>query len=914
MTITAEEIRSEFLRFFEERGHLVVPSSSLIPASDPSLLLTNAGMVQFKPYYTGDEIPSNPRLTSIQKCFRTTDIDAVGDLSHNTFFEMLGNFSIGDYFKREAIFWAWEFLTKNLAIPPERLWITIFLDDDEAFGIWAEEIGIPSDRIVRLGEEDNFWGPAGAEGPCGPCSEIHFDYGEQYAPGCKVGDENSGDRFLEIWNLVFVQFYQSIQGERTLLPAPSIDTGMGLERITAVMQSVNSAYETDLLRPVVRTIENLTSVVYGVDVKTDYAIRVIAEHTRAALFLIADGVTPSNEARGYVLRRLIRRALRYARQVNAPSETMISVAESIIEIMSPHYGELNERSSFVIETLKQEEGRFSQALAQGLPILEGFLIPLRDSSNEEIQFQVQSLSDRISDGVKTSILDQIESKEGIEKFRLFISGPEAFYLFDSFGFPLELTIELAKEHGMGVDIASFEVEMETQRERGRAAAGSFLTDREDLRKYEELTALAVNFQGYEKLEINSQVEGLLADGVPVLSITEGKIGELITSDTCFYPEGGGQVGDVGWIEGEGYSGIVTDTKRPLPGLIVHDIQVTRGTLKKNDLIQMGVEVQRRQDTARNHTATHMLHAALRGVLGAHVRQAGSLVTPDRLRFDFTHFRPLTTEQISEIQYLVNGRIRADLLCEKSEIAYKEALEKGALAFFGDRYPENVRTLQIGNGDEEFSYEVCGGTHVNRTGQIGLFHITSESGLGTGIRRLEAVTGSGADRWLEGQLNLLSKVTEKLSSNPNEIMGKLENLLLEVDQSRRQSMNQQKELSRDEAEKLLLETRVINGISIVKGIANTPDIETMRKIGDLIRDKIKSGIVILGSLINGKPFLIIMVSKDWVEKGYSASEIVKTASKIIGGGGGGRSDVAQAGGKDAALLANALDEAEKLISG
>jgi len=913
MATTADEIRSEFLRFFEERGHLVVPSSSLIPALDPSLLLTNAGMVQFKPYYTGDEIPTNPRLASVQKCFRTTDIDVVGDFSHNTFFEMLGNFSIGDYFKRETIFWAWEFLTKNLAIPEERLWVTIFLDDDEAYDIWTQEIGVPTDRVVRLGEEDNFWGPAGSEGPCGPSSEIHYDYGDQFAPGCKVGDPNADDRFLEIWNLVFVQFYQNIDGERTLLPAPSIDTGMGLERITSLIQSVGSAYETDLLRPVVQVIENHTSKVYGVENSDDYAIRVIAEHTRAALFLIADGVTPSNEARGYVLRRLIRRSLRYARQLNAPSGIMILVAEKVIDLMAPQYGELDERSSFIIETLKQEEARFSQALAQGLPIVEGLLIPLRSGSDKEIQSAVEGLSDRVSEKVRFSILDQIKTKEGIKKFRQLISGPEAFYLFDSFGFPLELTAELAKEHGLDVDISNFEIEMKMQRERGRAAAGTFATDREDLRKYEMYASKPTVFEGYDHLEMDTVIEGLIFNGETVQSLTVGHTGELITTGTCFYPEGGGQVADTGTISGEGFGARVLDTKRPLPSLIVHEIEITEGTLQVNQNVQMQVEISRRQDTARNHTATHMLHAALRKVLGPHIQQAGSLVTPERLRFDFTHFRPVTGEEIVEIQRIVNEGIRADLLCEKSEVPYKNAIEYGALAFFGDRYPEVVRTLLIGGADSAFSYEVCGGTHVNRSGEIGYFQITSESGLGTGIRRLEALTGSEVEKWLNSQLGLLDQVTEKVNSTPNEILIRLDNLLTEIDQSRRQNANQQRESARDQAQKLLSEAREIHGISIVSGIAQSTDIETMRKIGDLIRDKIQSGIVILGSIINDRPFVITMVSKDLVKDGYKAGDIVKAAAQIMGGGGGGRDDVAQAGGKDSSQLKDALDGAEKFIT-
>ncbi len=915
---SGDDIRAAFLRFFEARGHQVVPSASLIPAGDPTLLLTSAGMVPFKRYFTGEETPSNPRLASIQKVFRTTDIEVVGDKTHLTFFEMLGNFSVGDYFKHEAIAWGWEFLTQPLGIDPERLWVTIYLDDDEAYDIWRDEVGVPEERIVRLGDADNFWGPAGTEGPCGPSSEIHYDYGEHLAPGAKVGDEGADDRFVEIWNLVFVQFYQDAGGKRTLLPAPSIDTGMGLERITPVMQGTSSAYDTDLLAPIVRVVEEVSGRTYGKDEATDFAIRVVTEHVRAGVFLIADGVVPSNEGRGYVLRRVIRRGVRFGRNLGLDQAFMRPVAEAVIDRMSASYPELRERSAIVLGALEQEEERFEQAIGQGLPLLERELIPLHQSfSNVGLSDAIAALSLRVSDEVRESLKEAAATSGGRAALWKGISGTEAFYLFDSFGFPLELTQEIAREHGLEVDVAGFEREMEAQRKRGRAAGGKFAGDREDQRRYEALGAAPTAFLGYETLAADTTVVGLLRDGEPVQSAAAGDEVELVLAATPFYAKGGGQVGDTGEVSGDGFRLEISDTRRPVPDLIVHYARLVEGALRVSDAVRGEVDAERRADVMRNHTATHMLHAALRSVLGTHVRQAGSLVAPDHLRFDFSHVGAVTDEEVAAIQGQVNDVILRDLACATSEGPYHDVTADGALAFFGDRYPERVRTLRIGDGDERFSYEVCGGTHLERTGQIGYFRIVSESGLGTGVRRIEAVTGRGADAWVTQQVGLLAEVSAKLSSPVTDTPRRVDALLAEVDQARREGAASRRQSSREQAEALLDERRDVGGIAIVAAKTDAADVEAMRQMGDWLRDKLSSGIVVLGGVFGDRPSIIAMVTPDLVGRGYRAGDLVKTAAQRMGGGGGGRPDVAQAGGRDATKLSDAIDaavEAVRIVGG
>ena len=986
---TGDEIRAAYLDFFRERGHLLVPSAPLIPAGDPTLLLTSAGMVPFKPFFTGEEEPPSKRLTSVQKCFRATDIDSVGDETHLTFFEMLGNFSIGDYFKPEAIAWAWEFVTGVLAIPPERLWVTVFQDDDEAHGIWAKEIGVPLERIVRLGEKDNFWGPAGNEGPCGPCSELHYDLHPERGLNGEAPGDDSG-RFVEIWNLVFVQFYQHLDKSRTQLPAPGVDTGMGLERTAAVVQGVASAYETDLLRPILDSVSALASAGYGKDHVADEALRVVAEHSRSAAFLIADGVVPDNEGRGYVLRRVIRRAVRFARKLGIEDAFLGRVAEAVIERMGGAYPELAEQRPFILKTLELEEEAFNRVLADGTSALGAFIywrasladilqwlpsaledsIPVADFKglDEEeavrevlisvlVRFEkalqshrptflsggrvwshegesiadldkfAQEFSDSlvlfgqweaiVSQG-KASFVKHVRDLERKGQDRIgqvagIISGLEAFFLSDTYGFPLELTQEIGREHGLEVDVAEFEAEMAEQRKRSQAA-GRFGGERDLQRVYEALGVGETPFLGYERLEAETVVEGLLLNGSAVEKAEQGEEVEVVLRETPFYAEGGGQVGDAGGIHYAGHPGHagvrleVRDTRRPAAGVIVHEATVTEGVIAVGDTVHAEVDAGRRADIMRNHTATHLLHQALRAVLGSHVRQAGSLVAPDYLRFDFTHVGPVTSEELDEIQRLVNDVVRRNLPADKRETTYREAVDGGALAFFGDRYPERVRTLTIG----DFSYEVCGGTHVERSGDIGSFRITSESGIGTGLRRIEAVTGRGADAWMEERLGWLEQVTQQLHTAAAEAPGRVAALLREVAQARRATSTSQRDSSLREAEVLLAQVQQLNGVSMLSAKVGAPSIDALREMGDWLRDKMGSGIVALGGVFEDRPSLIVMVTPDLVAKGYRAGDIVKAAAQRMGGGGGGRPELAQAGGKEPKQLSAALDAAVELV--
>ena len=857
---TGDDIRTAYLSFFEQRGHLLLPSASLIPAGDPTLLLNSAGMVPFKPYYAGDETPPSVRLASAQKCFRTTDIDIVGDFTHHTMFEMLGNFSIGDYFKREAIAWAWEFTTVVLQIDPARIWVTVHHTDDEAGRIWHDEVGVPWERIVSLGDEDNFWGPAGDEGACGPSSELHYDLGEEHGPGMKPGDGTS--RFVEYWNLVFPQFHQAPDGSRTNLPAPGIDTGLGLERITAIMQGVPSAYETDLLMPIRQHVEQIAGKTYGEDADADFAIRVVTEHARSASFLIGDGVVPANEGRGYVLRRVIRRAVRFARKLGIPGGFLPGIGETVIERFGALYPELREHERFILKTLESEEGRFYEAIALGMPVLEESLA----AGNR-------------------------------------IDGKDAFRLYDTFGFPLELTQEIARERGIDVDVEGFEREMEAQRERGRAAA-QFGGGRSALRVYEELGVRETTFVGYDRIETDTVVVGILQDGKPLPKAAAGTHVEIVFRETPFYPEGGGQVGDTGVVSAQGGTARISDTQRPTGDLIAHTADITSGEIAVGDAVNAMVDTERRLDIARNHTATHLLHAVLRDVLGSHVRQAGSLVAPDRLRFDFTHVSGVSRDELGEIESRINEAVRNDLALVKSETSYRDATANGAIAFFGERYGDRVRTVQIGESTP-VSFELCGGTHLDRTGQIGFFHVIGESSVGTGVRRIEAVTGRGGEEWVNQRLSQLDEAAAMLRSTPTEVTQRITSLLTQNEEARRVSQTGRREASKHEAEELLGLARDVGGVNVLaaRSAASNPD--TLRETGDWLRDRLGSAVVVLGGVFNGRPSLVAMVTQDLVDKGLDAGVIVGEAARKMGGGGGGQPRLAQAGGKDTSRLDDAL---------
>ena len=957
---TSEEIRKAFLDFFQEKDHLLMPSSSLIPPpDDPTLLLTSAGMVQFKPYFMGERRPPKPRLTSVQKCFRVTDVDEVGDASHLTFFEMLGNFSIGDYFKEKAIEWAWEFVTERMKLPKERLWATIYLDDDEARDIWLK-INVPEKRIRRFDKKENFWGPAGNEGPCGPCSEIHYDFGgtcrqgkpdEQCGPNCECG------RFLELWNLVFMQFYQDADGTRTPLPNPNIDTGMGLERAALILQDVQSIYETDLFQPLVARVCQLSGKEYGKDPETDVAIRVVAEHARSAAFLIADSVAPDNQGRGYVLRRLIRRGIRFARKLGLESDKAVLplVAEAVIQKMGAIYPNLAEGRDFVLRVLQEEEERFSHSFEKGISVLNGMLryrslhggaIPkMIDSARNWnpgsenaaavleqygfVGYDPDALSEEQSgEAVPIDIVSELaysafldienvddhaieESIKRLERWGNSISGEEAFFLYDTYGFPVEVTAEIAREHGLEVDMEGFQREMEAQRQRGRVAGERFGGGYDAQRLYQEMGIGQIEFLGYETTTAPSVISGLIVNGRPVNEVSQGQEVEVILRETPFYAEGGGQVGDTGIMEGAKGDIRVEDTQSPVTGVIVHRGRVVKGTAAKGDEVVATVDGDRRLDAARNHTATHLLHAALRAVLGSHVRQAGSLVAPDRLRFDFTHVSPLTPEETRKVEALVNERIRANVPVRKRETTFREAVSEGALAFFGDRYADEVRVVEIANGDR-FSFEVCGGTHVRATGDIGYCRITGESSIGAGMRRLEALTGHVAETQAMERDALLNRISRKLDASPQDIEARVASLLDEISRLRREVAAKERASSRERTRELLDAAREVAGFKIAAGRVDASSMQALREAGDWLRDKLGSGAVALGAVVNERPTLLIMATNDLVKRGLHAGNAVKEAATVMGGGGGGRPEMAQAGGRQPEKLEEALRAAVDIL--
>jgi alanyl-tRNA synthetase len=869
--MTSDEIRAAFLRFFEEKGHKIIPSSSLIPRGDPTLLLTSAGMVQFKPYFLGEEVPPSPRLASCQKCFRTTDIESVGNPKHLTFFEMLGNFSVGDYFKREAIGWAWEFVTRRLGLPPERLWATIFLDDDESFGYWRE-VGVPEERILRFGEEDNFWEPAGDSGPCGPCSEIHYDFGEEFGcgkPSC--GPNCDCGRFSEIWNLVFTQYNQDREGNRTPLPKPNIDTGMGLERTAAVIQGKTSVYETDLFVPLIECISRLAKIKYGSGDAADNAMRIIAEHSRGVAFLIADGVIPSNEGQGYVLRRLLRRTSLFGRRLGLDKPFLAETARTTIEQMGHIYPELVQRQDFILQVVEDEEARFAETLSTGLELLDGIVA------------------------------------EAASKRRRKISGTEAFKLYDTYGFPIELTTEIAADRGFSVDLKGFEQEMEKQRERARKVYKVKVGGGEvGIKGALEVSKKATPFVGYGNLSCKSIILGLSVDNKSVKTVKKGQEASVILETTPFYGEMGGQVGDTGEIRGPKGRFLVTHTIRTPNDIIVHQGKVVEGSLTVGDEVEAIVDAERRLDIARNHTATHLLQMALRQVLGEHVQQRGSLVAPDRLRFDFSHLKALTKEQIAEVNRIVNEKIRQNLKVYAEDIPYKKAMEEGVIALFGEKYGDVVRAVKI--GEPRISAELCGGTHVSATGEIGLFHIISESSIGAGLRRIEAVTGRGAEKYFDERLSDLQKAAEYLDVKLDNVLDKAYSLSIELKEERRKGQALAKELARKEAESLLSQVEVVKGINLLVAKVQASRMERMLEMSDFIRDKLKSVIVVLGGVYGGKPAFLAAVTPDLVTKGYDAGKIVKQVAEVTGGSGGGKPSLAQAGGKDK----KKLDEALKLV--
>ena len=871
--LTSDGIRQDYLDFFQEKGHKVIPSSSLVPHDDPTLLLTSAGMVQIKPYFLGLAVPENPRLASCQKCFRTTDIDLVGDNKHLTFFEMLGNFSVGDYFKREAISWAWEFVTLRLKLSPKRLWVTVYLDDDEAFNYWREN-GVPEERILRFGEEDNFWGPAGDSGPCGPCSEIHYDFGEDVGcgkpecnPGCDCG------RFSELWNLVFTQYNQDSDGKRAPLPKPNIDTGMGLERTLAATQGRPSVYDTELFLPLVQQISKLAGKYYGDNEEADRAIRIMAEHSRSIAFLIADGVLPANEGRGYVLRRVLRRASLFGRRLGLEKPFLSEVAEATVDKMGHVYSELATNRKLIREIIKTEEERFITTLDVGLNLLD-------------------------------KLID-----EALGRKRNWISGEEAFRLYDTYGFPVELTTEIAKERGLFIDLKGFEAEIERQRQRARESRKFSVT----LSTATGLgPKLETEFVGYELNNSKSKVLDLRIKTQPTVTAAKGDNVDIILNKTPFYGEMGGQVGDTGEIRCSKGKAIISNTIRGPLEAIIHQGRVVEGSISVGDEVEAEIDIERRLDIARNHTATHLLQAALRQILGSHVHQKGSLVTPERLRFDFSHLAVITKEQLINIQDWVNEKMRQNSPVRDKIIPYKQAIDGGAIALFEEKYGEVVRVVEI--GAPPISAELCGGTHVESTGEIGIFLVVSEGSIGSGLRRIEAVTGRGALSLVENRFSVLEDIAQDVGSSLAEVSSKVRAAVAELEAEHKRSLSLEKELSRRVAESLLGQTEQVMGITVLSARVPPLTMPVIREMGDLLRDRLKSAVVVLGTVYGDKPNFLAVVTPDLVARGFHAAEIVKQVAKITGGGGGGKAGLAQAGGRDKNKLDEALRTVKRLIQG
>ncbi|MGA0708901.1 MAG: alanine--tRNA ligase [Steroidobacteraceae bacterium] len=858
------ELRSAFLEFFRERGHTVVPSSPLVPGNDPTLLFTNAGMVQFKDCFLGKDRRSYQRAVSSQRCVRAggkhNDLENVGYTArHHTFFEMLGNFSFGDYFKREAIRYAWEFVTGTLAIPRDRLWVTVYKDDDEAFDLWVKDVGVDPARITRLGEKSNFWA-MGDTGPCGPCSEIFYDHGPDVPGGPPGSPDEDGDRYVEIWNLVFMQYERASDGTLTPLPRPSVDTGMGLERVAAVMQGVHSNYDIDLFKNLISAAADVTR---QKSVESP-SLRVIADHIRACTFLIIDGVLPSNEGRGYVLRRIIRRAIRHGYKLGQGDPFFFKLVQVLADEMGAAYPELVAQADLAMRVLKQEEERFAETLATGMALLEG---------------EIAGLKDKV------------------------VPGEVAFKLYDTYGFPIDLTADVARERGLRVDEAGFEAAMAGQRERARAASRFGVDMRGGIHLEDKTT-----FLGYEGLDGVGTITALFRDGEPVKALEPGQTGIVVLDATPFYAESGGQVGDGGRLSGAHSECVVTDTRK-LGQAHGHVAEVTRGSLRVGERLHAHVDAATRQATRLNHSATHLLHAALRQVLGTHVTQKGSLVAPDRLRFDFSHFEAVSEAQLEEIERLVNAQIRANAAAETAVMGYEEAVAAGAMALFGEKYEDRVRVLKIG----DFSTELCGGTHVTRAGDIGLFRILSEGGVAAGVRRIEATTGEEALEAVEAVEVTLKKVAALLRGTPADVEDKVQALLDRQKKLERDLAALKSRLASGQGVDLAASAIEVGGIKLVAARVDGADAKSLREAVDALKGKLGSGVIVLGAPTEeGKVTLVAGVTADLTAK-VKAGDLVAAIASQVGGKGGGRADFAQAGGTDSSKLDAALAGVPALVS-
>ncbi|OOC59439.1 alanine--tRNA ligase [Paenibacillus ihbetae] len=870
----ASEIRSKWLAFFAEKGHHIEPSASLVPHNDPSLLWINAGMAPLKPYFDGRVIPDNPRIANSQKCIRTNDIENVGKTRrHHTFFEMLGNFSIGDYFKEEVITWAWEFLTdkKWIGFDPERLSVTVYPEDEEAFKLWNEKIGLPESRIIKL--QDNFWDIG--EGPCGPCTEIFYDRGEEYGHGTPEeelfpGGEN--ERWLEVWNLVFSQFNHNKDGSYTPLPNKNIDTGAGLERFASILQDVDSNFDTDLFQPIIQKTAELAGVKYKEKAEYDVALKVIADHIRTVAFAVADGVLPSNEGRGYVIRRLLRRAVRYGKVLGLDKPFMFTLTGTVGDIMGAYYPEVVEKQAFIEKVIATEEEQFHKTLSDGLAILA--------EMSAEAKKQGQSV----------------------------ISGADAFKLYDTYGFPFDLTEDYAAEHGLSVDREGFDEAMKEQRERARKARHETESMKVQGGVLSDYTVKS-EFVGYNDTVRDAKVLAIIAEDQFADGIGEGQSAQVILDATPFYAESGGQVSDQGVLEGDTVRARVEGLFKAPHGQHVHLVTVEAGELKVGDVVAAKVDASLRNDIVKNHTATHLLHKALKEVLGEHVNQAGSLVEPQRLRFDFSHFGSITPEELAEIERRVNEQVWKSIPVVIDLKPIDEAKAMGAMALFGEKYGDIVRVVQVG----DYSIELCGGCHVDNTSRIGIFKLLGESGIGSGVRRIEAVTGRHAYEYLEGQLDLLKQASSLLKSNIADVPKRIEGLNQQLKELARENESLQGKLGAIEASQLTDKVKQVGEVQLLAAEVQAGGMDGLRSIADELKGKLPSAIIVLGSKAGEKVNFVVAVPQDLVKQGYHAGKLVKEVASVCGGGGGGRPDMAQAGGKDASKMAQALQRAEELVA-
>lgn len=869
------EIRSKFLKFFESKDHYLKESASLVPQNDKSLLLINSGMAPLKNYFAGVEVPPSVRMTTCQKCIRTGDIENVGKTArHGTFFEMLGNFSFGDYFKEQSISWGWEFVTQHLNIPEEKVWVTVYEEDDEAFGIWENQIKIPKERIVRLGKDDNFW-EIGI-GPCGPCSELYFDRGEEYGcdnPDCKPGCDC--DRYLEFWNHVFTQFNRDEEGNYGQLEHKNIDTGMGLERMACIMQGVDTIFDVDTIKHILNTVEKMANVEYGKGGKTDVSIRIITDHIRAVSFLVADGVLPSNEGRGYVLRRLLRRAARHGKLLGIKENFLYKLVDEVIKVSGEAYSELVEKESYIKKVIRIEEEKFNETIEQGMEILDSYIADLKKNGETTL------------------------------------SGENAFKLYDTYGFPIDLTQEILEEEHLSIDEEAFNEEMNKQRERARSARGNM--DGESW-KEDPLSKLdfsvASTFEGYFELENSGIIKAIVKDNELVDSAVAGDKVIVVLDKTTFYPEGGGQAGDAGLLVNKNEDIVVEviDTKKGANNTIKHIGIVKSGMINTGEKLSTIVDKEIRMASARNHSATHLLHKALKEVLGEHVNQAGSLVTSERLRFDVTHFEAITKEELKVIEEKVNDVILESLNITCENMSINDAKNKGAMALFGEKYGDEVRVVSMG----DYSIELCGGTHLTNTSQIGMFKILSEGGVAAGVRRIEAITGRAVYNYLKEKEEIISNVCSNLKTKEDSLSQKVTSLIEENKSLSKELHDMKTKMSLQAVDSVLDSKLDVNGVNLVTTKFEGMDMNTLKEVADNLRDKLVSGVVVLANTTDDKLNLVATATKDAVDKGVHCGNIVKSIAQIAGGKGGGRPNMAQAGAPDVSKVDEALNHASEVL--